>query len=818
MACVPAPSVQCLACVEDSDCIFSAHRCRQLPEDQSAACLVGCGSDAPTPGCTGEVGVRGCCPEGNLCQSLDGVLLCVPDGPGCDCTAATIGRTRPCRRPGQGGATCAGEQTCAPGPNGPAWTICDAAEVTREVCNGLDDNCDGLTDDPFIDTQGTGTYDTDEHCGQCFSSCLTLPNAIGACAARGGNPGCEIDQCLPGRVAGGGFCRLDEDCSPGFGCDPSFFQCVRRCGAGCGAGQTCVDGFCAPACASDQDCAAFGDEATCQAGRCGVDYRYVDKDEAVSNGCECPVLASGLDDLPDLYPGYPEAGVPFVDRDCDGVDGVAARALFVRAGAGPGRGTREAPFATINAALANFDPRRHDVILVAGGLYVEAVFVPDNVELYGGYSPDFLDRDVAGRPSILAPNRPATDAGPAAALVIEAAATTVAGFVIQAWDGPGGAGPGDDGGNSVAVLINRATPQVVFQNNEVIAGRGGNGAPGPAGLVGGSGSDGGDGLPARECMSTTCSGESMQGGAAGRNASCPSAVGVAGARSAGNADPQLYQPPLGLNGRGGDTARYSSANNPQFSDLCKYDCSVAGDQVGQPAQSGQNGGGGQGGRGCASATGRIDGVIWRPAPAADGASGRDGEGGGGGGAGGNVINLNSATCRIGNLVGDLGSTGGGGGAGGCGGTRGLHGGGGGASIAILVVNPRGGGPSILGNRIVRGLGGDGGGGGAGGSGGSGGQGGDGGLASAPAWCAGDAGKGGRGGDGGAGGGGGGGCGGVSYGVAGRGVATSALLNNNDFNTILGGRGGRGGAGGRSPGSGTGTDGREGDADAVHVFP
>ena len=813
IACVPVASVQCLACVENADCLFEANRCVQIGEDLNAACVQGCDVDAPIPGCTGEVGIQGCCPNGSRCESRQGALVCIPDGAGCDCRAERLAATRPCQRPGDGGAQCAGIQTCEAGPTGPAWSSCDAAEVTREVCNGLDDDCDGTVDNGFFDTRGTGTYDTDAHCGQCFQSCLALPNAVGECAA---GAECAIAACTPGRIGGGGLCLSDADCTDNFTCDPVIHQCTRRCGSGCEAGQACVDGFCAPRCTTDSSCARLGVGATCQSGACGVSYDYVDRDDAVANGCECPVWAGGGPDVPDLYPTLPVAGAAYVDRDCDGVDGVASRSLFVRAGAVGGSGQRERPFGTISDALTAFDSSRFDTILVAGGLYDEAITLPNGVGLHGGYSDDFLDRDVTGRPSILAPARPNDEPAAAVVTVPAGVTATLAGFVIQAWDAVSGPSAGRDGGSSIGVLLQQPGPDVVVQNNEIRAGRGGDGAPGIAGQAGGDGSDGGDGQAARECVSLDCANEVSVGGAGGTNGRCTGAAGRAGGRSAGGVDPQQYQAPLGLNGRGGDNAIYANFNNPDFEDLCKYDCAVPGDQVGQPAASGPNGGDGQGGAGCSRSAGSLLGGIWSPVAALGGGRGSNGQGGGGGGAGGNVVNLNPPTCRIGNRVGDLGSTGGGGGAGGCGGTSGGRGGGGGASIAILVVDAILGGPTIAGNRLVNGRGGDGGPGGAGGAGGVGGQGGDGGVAVSPAWCAGDAGKGGRGGDGGAGGGGGGGCGGPSFGIAGRGLNATDLQRNNEFGPS--GLGGAGGAGGATPGSRVAGDGAQGDADAVHVFP
>ncbi|MCA9553318.1 MAG: hypothetical protein KC933_24995, partial [Myxococcales bacterium] len=491
ITCAPAVTVQCMACEDSTDCLWSAHQCAQLGEDLAGSCLQGCGVGAPAPGCTGQLGVRGCCPEGNTCQSVNGQPVCVPDGDGCDCNSEREGVKRPCIRPGDAGARCAGVETCQAAGGSFVWSSCDATDVTREVCNGMDDDCDGVVDNSFVNTRNSGTYDTDEHCGQCYSSCLSLPNARGTCDPSAGatGPACVIAQCLPGRVPGGAFCRDDSTCPSGYGCDPDLFQCVRRCGAGCTGGDVCVDGFCTMSCGTTADCnARFGAESTCDAGVCAAAYQFVDLDESVSNGCECPVLAAGIVDTPDVHATYPAAGAAYVDRDCDGVDGVVARSLFVRAGEVNGVGTRERPFGTISAALAAYRPAQHDAILVAAGLYPETVSFGDGVHLFGGYSADFGQRDVAARPTIIAPSEPA-NGGAAAAVVARGVNTgaTLAGFVVQGWDASPSLNPGVAGKSSVAVLIASSGRGLRLVNNVIRGGRGGGGAPGQAGRTGDDG-------------------------------------------------------------------------------------------------------------------------------------------------------------------------------------------------------------------------------------------------------------------------------------------------------------------------------------------
>ena len=220
-------------------------------------------------------------------ECTGGELICsgttptdeVCDGADNDCDGLTDeGVTRDCEY----NEYCTGVEICTDG----AWGGCTAPSPTDEICNGVDDDCSGTIDD-------VAPIDCSNACGDGTRECVD--GAWGDCSA--GEP--ELETCN----------SLDDDCDGDI--DENVFE---RCDNGfCNGWRTCTDG-------SWGDCEITLQDETCN-GRdddCDGDIDEAEAGGTLQRACssECGV---GTQDCVDGAWGDCSADLP-VDEICNGLD------------------------------------------------------------------------------------------------------------------------------------------------------------------------------------------------------------------------------------------------------------------------------------------------------------------------------------------------------------------------------------------------------------------------------------------------------------------------------------------------------------------
>lgn len=622
-------------------------------------------------------------------------------------------------------------------------TLESGCTPSTEVCDGIDNDCNGQVDENFP-TLGNTCVAGIGVCGmQGFLVCNIAQDDV-ECNATAGSPVTEVCD------------GLDNDCDGQV--DNGVLTLATSCGS-CGIDCTAISTVNAA-----DSCDSSGTpvcDFTCDAG-------FIDQNGLASDGCEFQLDA---------------VGIYVSETDGSAVDTV-----------GCGSGSISTPCATITFGLGRAQAESKTTVYVADGFYNESITLVSGINLLGGYEPTTWTRHTSSTLTIVQGNSGDTHKATVTANSITTS-TTLDGFIIVGQDNPTG------GGNSYGIRIIDSDSALVVSNNKVFSGSAGLGTAGSAGtdgVLGVGGSAGASGFSTGQdpCLGSndrqfsnggvrSCSGDVVNGGTGGGNSCSPvfqtetsgtdGSTGQPGAGGSGGA--------AGAGGDAGDDARLENSGST---------CNVTGVILGGvDGTNGLDGASGTGGTGCASPSGSVSGGHWQGVSGGAGTAGGNGGGGGGGGAGGG--------SDSGSGVSDdgLGGHGAGGGSGACGGTFGSGGTAGGGSFGIFVTGGSSA-PSISNNEIRLGNGGIGG---AGGNAGVGGIGGSGFAAPAAGpFCTGDAGAGGDGGDGGNGGGGGGTCGGVSYGIYTFSVPgdLTSLTTGNTFITI--GSPGAGGAGGLSLGN------------------
>jgi hypothetical protein len=255
----------CEPCGTDADC--------QGALGSSTALCVPYGDgkdDNPGSFCGGSCDDKNACPLGYKCSDVKNssgatVKQCKKEDLQCECDtrARKLGLTTTCGSSNAFGA-CNGKRSCTDSGLG----ACSAPPAAPETCNGLDDNCDGKTDDIACDDKNPCTIDT---CDASAKACAHSP-IVGPC--DDGSKCTSGDTCVNGQCTGkakncddGNACT-DDTCDAAGGC--KYEYATGPCSDdACKTGQTCVDGQCqggkVKSCNDNNPCTADScDDTGCQ--------------------------------------------------------------------------------------------------------------------------------------------------------------------------------------------------------------------------------------------------------------------------------------------------------------------------------------------------------------------------------------------------------------------------------------------------------------------------------------------------------------------------------------------------------------------------
>ena len=163
--CLDRTTTLCHPCEADGDC--------NLFETAAPSRCIGAGSAAGGfCGLACDTGVL--CPEGYQCENqsgevTDGAGQCVPSSGECGCNTLAVGLqlSTACFVENEVG-TCDGARQCSAS----GLSACSARAAAVEICNGIDDDCDGRTDEDLVDAEGA------------VGSACDITNTFGTCPGQ----------------------------------------------------------------------------------------------------------------------------------------------------------------------------------------------------------------------------------------------------------------------------------------------------------------------------------------------------------------------------------------------------------------------------------------------------------------------------------------------------------------------------------------------------------------------------------------------------------------------------------------------------------
>ena len=210
------------------------------------------------------------CPAQFVCEdafNAEGapVTQCGPKDGECPCSqsSAKLGLTTPCYVENDWGK-CTGQRACGPA----GLSDCDAKTPTQEICNGLDDDCNGQVDDLECSDGMPCTADSCQGEDGCAFEPLTDTQCSDgdACTQQ---DHCDAGECVAVAVDCDDLnpCTVDS-CESDSGCAYTFNQNPCDDGDPCTFDDHCKEGLCVGAelpcdCVVDEDCLALSDGDLC---------------------------------------------------------------------------------------------------------------------------------------------------------------------------------------------------------------------------------------------------------------------------------------------------------------------------------------------------------------------------------------------------------------------------------------------------------------------------------------------------------------------------------------------------------------------------